>query len=334
MAGGSDSSARGFDSQRTSRYWTTDTVGEAERFSYWHDVCARAFVDLRTERAARQPFRGSIRQRALGHLGVSDVESVDQTVIRKAGEIARSPRAVYFVNLQVAGTSTLSQGRDVVAMAVGDVALIDATRPFEMRFSEAFHQASFKIAHHHLRPRLDDPDAAGVLVRAATPLGALLSGVLREAALASPLEGGAAAALADHVIGMMAVAFSASREAAARARGDVGHAQRHRVCAFIDRNLADAGLDPRTIAAALGMSTRYLHSLFEASGESVMRYLLRRRLERCRQDLQDPARTHRSIADIALAWGFSDLSHFGRTFKAAFGITPREWRKHHAKHDD
>jgi helix-turn-helix protein len=30
---------------------------------------------------------------------------------------------------------------------------------------------------------------------------------------------------------------------------------------------------------------------------------------------------------IAFAWGFSDLSHFGRRFKAEFGCSPGEYRK-------
>ena len=33
------------------------------------------------------------------------------------------------------------------------------------------------------------------------------------------------------------------------------------------------------------------------------------------------------IGDIALGWGFSDLSHFGRRFKAAFGCSASEYRK-------
>jgi AraC-like DNA-binding protein len=321
-----DSSARTFDSQRTSRLWTTDAVRPAERFSYWREVCTRAFVDLRTERAGQRPFRGSIRQRTLGDVGVSDVDSVEQRVIRRHTEISSSPRPIYFVNLQVAGTCTLTQGRQAVVQQTGDVALIDACRPFEMEFGSRFHHASYKIRHDQLRPRLADPDLAGVVARASTPMGALLAGVLREAGRAGPLQGDAAAALGDHLIGIIAVVFGAAAEAAAQAKPDLRAARRLRACGFIDRHLADPSLNPAAVAAALGVSVRYLHALFEPAGESVMSYLLRRRLERCRNDLADPARRGRTIADIAFAWGFSDLSHFGRAFKAAFGLTPRDWR--------
>jgi AraC family transcriptional regulator, positive regulator of tynA and feaB len=334
MGGIADFSARRVDSQRTDRVWTTDQVRERERFAYWHEVCARAFFDLRSERPAGQPFRGTIRQRRLGTIGVSTIDSVDQRVIRRGPEIASTPRSGYCVNLQVGGTSTMRQGRDVVALGAADFALVDASRPFEMGFDGAFQHATFGVDHDQLRPRLADPDAAGLVVRAATPLGALVSAVLREAWLAGSLDGDAAGAVADHVIGMIAVAFGATAEAAERARPHVREARRRRACEWIDRHLADPSIDPARIAAAIGVSTRYLHALFEPTGESVMRSLQRRRLERCHRDLADRARRHRTVADIAFAWGFSDLSHFGRAFKGAFGTTPREWRRLSAARDD
>jgi AraC family transcriptional regulator len=37
-----------------------------------------------------------------------------------------------------------------------------------------------------------------------------------------------------------------------------------------------------------------------------------------------------SIADIALQAGFFDQSHFSRTFKLHYGLTPRDYRRHAA----
>jgi AraC-like DNA-binding protein len=43
--------------------------------------------------------------------------------------------------------------------------------------------------------------------------------------------------------------------------------------------------------------------------------------------LEDPRQAHRTIGDIAYSWGFSDLSHFSRRFKGAFGCAPGDYRK-------
>jgi AraC-like DNA-binding protein len=80
------------------------------------------------------------------------------------------------------------------------------------------------------------------------------------------------------------------------------------------------------IARALRVSLRYLHACFEPAGVSLMAFVLRMRLERCHAELARADERRRSISEIAFAWGFSDLSHFGRAFIAAYGMTPRDWR--------
>jgi AraC-like DNA-binding protein len=57
-----------------------------------------------------------------------------------------------------------------------------------------------------------------------------------------------------------------------------------------------------------------------------MRYVWNRRLDRCRDDLKKPCASAQRVADIAFRWGFSDLSHFSRAFKARFGMSPRDCR--------
>jgi AraC-like DNA-binding protein len=35
---------------------------------------------------------------------------------------------------------------------------------------------------------------------------------------------------------------------------------------------------------------------------------------------------HRQIGEIAYAWGFASLSHFSRSFKERFALSPSEYR--------
>ena len=72
---------------------------------------------------------------------------------------------------------------------------------------------------------------------------------------------------------------------------------------------------------------RYANALLSQVGFSVERYILHRRLEHCRQALEDLAQARRMIGEIAFSWGFSDLSHFGRRFRAAYGLTPGDYRR-------
>jgi AraC-like DNA-binding protein len=99
-----------------------------------------------------------------------------------------------------------------------------------------------------------------------------------------------------------------------------------RIKDYVNQRLWDPTLGPVEIAAAVNVSTRYLHKLFEAEHQTVSRYVRGLRLERVRSDLLDPRLADRSISAVAYAWGFGDLSGFNRAFKEAFGVTPSDLR--------
>jgi AraC-like DNA-binding protein len=96
--------------------------------------------------------------------------------------------------------------------------------------------------------------------------------------------------------------------------------------AAIESRLFDPSLAPTRAAAAASFSVRRANALLAREGTSLERYILSRRLEKCRVALEAPAQAHRTIADIAYAWGFSSASHFSHRFREAFGVTPTEYR--------
>ncbi|MDO9294167.1 MAG: helix-turn-helix domain-containing protein, partial [Hydrogenophaga sp.] len=54
---------------------------------------------------------------------------------------------------------------------------------------------------------------------------------------------------------------------------------------------------------------------------------LRRRLQACMHDLQNPTHAQRTITDIAFAWGFNNGAHFSRVFREHTGQTPSDFRE-------
>jgi AraC family transcriptional activator of tynA and feaB len=96
--------------------------------------------------------------------------------------------------------------------------------------------------------------------------------------------------------------------------------------AAIESRLFDPALTPSCAAAAGGISVRHANALLAQEGTSLERHILERRLQRCRTALEDPAQSHRTIAEIAFAWGFSSASHFSHRFKERFAATPTERR--------
>ncbi|SHN14939.1 helix-turn-helix transcriptional regulator [Cryptosporangium aurantiacum] len=99
------------------------------------------------------------------------------------------------------------------------------------------------------------------------------------------------------------------------------------ITAFIEENLHLPGLDPATIAAAHGISLRYLHRIFQQHHHvSVGTHIRTRRLDRARRELADRRLDHLTIATIARRWGFPRPADFSRAFQQHIGIPPRDYR--------
>jgi AraC-like DNA-binding protein len=88
-----------------------------------------------------------------------------------------------------------------------------------------------------------------------------------------------------------------------------------------DRAAENVRLDE--LAAAAGLSRFHLIRAFQRRyGVTPFAYQRNQRIEKARAVL----RTGRPIADVAVAAGFADQSHLGRTFRAVMGATPGEYR--------
>ena len=102
----------------------------------------------------------------------------------------------------------------------------------------------------------------------------------------------------------------------------------------IEALLGNPKLSLKLIAGHEGVSVRYLQKLFSSSGQTVGNYIRRRRLERCRQDFENPGSVDLTITDICFRWGFSSSAHFSRAFREEYGVSPREFRARHVLAED
>jgi AraC-like DNA-binding protein len=110
-----------------------------------------------------------------------------------------------------------------------------------------------------------------------------------------------------------------------RVRGAVQRSLMLRIKDHIHQRLRDPALGPAEIAAAVNISTRYLHKLFEADHHTVSLYIKGLRPDRARRDLLDPRLARRPISAIACSCGFGDLSGFNRALQA-YAVSPSELR--------
>ena len=86
-------------------------------------------------------------------------------------------------------------------------------------------------------------------------------------------------------------------------------------------------LTVENLAHSIHFSKYHYQRMFrEVVGDSVMRYVTKRRLSLAAEEL---AETDTSILDIALKKGFDSHEGFSRSFRTYMGVSPTEYRKYH-----
>jgi len=308
---------------------TTDDVPERDRFAAWHDaVFSTLAISAEPLPDATGPFQACFSARSSGPLLNCSFKGDGFRATRQTREIAYRQWDGYRIYREAsAGVWFRIAGQELVS-TTGDLIIADADAPFEALPIGRYADESWLLPKAMLDPHLPALRPPG-LIRlsgragvAALAVGYLDALELHWDSISEAAMGSVADTLA-RLVGIGCGAEAAEHIDAVRA-GRLVEARRH-----IDYHLADPDLSPACVAAAMRISVRTLHLVFEPTGISFARHVQRRRLEECRTALL--ANPTRPVTDIAFAWGFGTLSNFYQAFQRAFGMPPNDVRA--ASHD-
>jgi AraC-like DNA-binding protein len=217
-------------------------------------------------------------------------------------------------------------GRDA-AVRPGDVYILDPRRPFTIGIASKTDAIVFKIPRSELQARLGEIGSyTATLLPRTEPITALASEFLGMIAVrADAIDPAIGPKVAQQALDLVALAFGTCAGRAAQL-SSTRTTKLLRLKSIIEGRLHDPELKPAAVSAAAGISVRYANALLAHEGTSLERYITFRRLVRCHQALMSTAHLSRTVGDIAFSFGFSDLSHFTRRYKAQFGCPPSEDR--------
>ncbi len=306
--------------------FSTSEVPPTRRLDYWNELTGNAFTPLVSDPLDRQAFSGRLTRTQVGDIRLAEARSEPAVVHHSRQHVARAREALYLLCLQLDGSSvTRQQGRDS-ALHYGDFHILDSLRPYELSFRQSNRMLVLAIPQRDLARRMANPESVIGLPmsgRGGLPglLSALLSGFWEQRLTGECLSPRFSEALLD----LIASAYTAVAGAGTD-ESSVAVARREHVRTYIESHLHDPALTPARLASAVHLSTRRLHQLFQADGETVGAYILRRRLEECARAIADPSQRGRTITEIAFLHGFNNASHFGRVFRERFAATPSEFR--------
>jgi AraC-like DNA-binding protein len=298
---------------------STDAIRPAERQAFWTEAICRSFANVAVRPLGAAAVRGHFEFVEAGSSRLARFDTSPQCYSRDARLVSSAGADEFMFDIQLRGRTRITQGRNDGVIGPGFGVLYDARRPFE--------------------DRLDAADGLAEVLIVTVPAPSL-SGMVRDvdALCATPIP--LRCALAHAVIALVRGAIRSSRQqpdapvdvtACLAALLHVAQGRPHRLSrpdlftlidVHLQRDLAAAATPP-VIAAQFGISERSLHRIFAAHDTTFERHLLRRRVEHLRDALR---RTDIPIGRLAHVCGFADAAHAARSFRRAFGVTPRDYR--------
>jgi AraC family transcriptional regulator, positive regulator of tynA and feaB len=305
------------------RHWTTEDVDPRHALAYWVDTICRSFLEIDIA-TPDEGFRARLESADFGPGSLFLVAPGSQQVRRTPARIARSQGAFTFLMQVRSGQQVFRQyGRECLVRA-GDAVVVDCTEPYQLDCLGPSRSLVLRFPESWLLRWLPSIEcAAARTFKAGEGWGGALAAALSnldadsEAGLALP-----AGTVAEQIAGLLTLAVGPQ----VRPDRTAGQLARQLQDRLRERCL-DASLTPASLAAAHGISRRYLHHIFARAGTTFGAELIRLRLESAKHLLEDPRCAALGIGEVAARCGFAEPSHFARRFRTAYGCAPQEHRR-------
>jgi AraC-like DNA-binding protein len=308
---------------------STADVAAQDRFAYWREHVNEGLIGVTGERqdAPAAPFSATVEAHFSSAFAYFRYRSDPFPVARGPRQIARLSREDWIWLCQEhgdGGVRIMHDGHEHF-IGPGDMTIMDPTAAWATETTRHYNMSMWQLPRRVLEPHLPNAVVPRVLhLSGAHGMNRIISGCLNTfAAELGSLADTEVDAVTDTACRLLAVACGA---AAGEHREALRESRLYEAKRYIALHLANPALTPEHVAAALNISVRQLHLLFEPTGTSFARHVLQCRLDESRLALTGPLAYERAITDIALGWGFNSLATFYRTFRQAFGATPNEIR--------
>ena len=304
--------------------WSTENLQPGKALSYWREVICENLLQMHIQSSQERDFFGHIEKHGFGPMKANFISVTEQKVWRERTAPCNAKDHLFHLIHLRKGVQLIEQYGRSLTVEAGDCLLIDCLAGFEFDFPQGVEALVLEIRRDWLRGWLPAPeDAAARLIDGRAGWGATLASALGNV---TPTTVGASGlpptVVAEQIVSLLALAAGHHDQSPTTHK----RALLRRVTEMIRERCHEPDLDPAAVAAALGLSRRYIHLLFASAGTTFSHELYGCRLHRAQRLLCDKRFDGLGIAEIAWSCGFSEHSHFTRRFRERFGLPPSAYR--------
>jgi len=235
------------------------------------------------------------------------------------------------VAIQTGGRGEYHQAGTSRVVAPGELMVVDLSAGYDYRWSGEGGSFAVQVDHERIGLSADAIRRASARLDQSSAVYALVGAHLQQ--LRTTLETVAAGRETARLVGgataelVRALLLDAGADAAPGA-ALTADARLSAVKRWVHRHLHETTVTPQRIAEAQGISVRSLYNIWSHPTLSLTQWIIHERLEAVRNDLARPEYRTQPVSALARRWGFTDMPHFTRRFRRAYGISPTEWRHH------
>jgi len=297
----------------------------------WNDVLTKTFCPMSCLSLSNNnsgTFSGEVSSRPFNRASLSQVSSGPIIVNRSKQDISRVSDEYYLIKFQMEGQGIVRHRNKEAKLGLGDFVLCSSIEPYELQFATNYKQTVFSIPQKILQEMFHSPDDyLGIRMGHEVPTHGILSQFVYSITQRMDLlEPDTLQSMEANLLNLLITSLKAEQKVKLKTVETTPELHLQQIKRFIGLHIKDYRLSVDFIAQAENISKRYLHMLFKNLNVSVSRYIQQLRLEGCYKDLTNAEFNQIATSDIALDWGFGDVSHFYRCFKSQYLLTPRQIR--------
>ncbi|RAI70875.1 AraC family transcriptional regulator [Pseudomonas fluorescens] len=295
---------------------------ECSDFAKWHSIVCSTYDKTNGQLLAGEDFHGSLEVKSFGPCQISHISSKPVAYHRRP----ESEADLYYIVLSMCPLAQVVQSDRESLQKAGDIVIYDSSRPYSCRFPSGDNQIVLSVPHSVMNKHMFK--AASLLsltLHGNLGVGRLSRSMMLEMWRSQPTDGNIESRLLGSLLDVLAASYDSEY-----GESDVNEKTRQlqqldRIKSYILDNLGNSDLTIESVALDTYVSERTLNRLFAGENTTAYKWLWQQRLMASHRLLV--SNKSKSVSDIATDFGFKNLSHFSRSFRDYYGMTPRETRR-------